>query len=667
MAPQVGGLLSGYRQAVTARAPLLVVLREQDRGYSAPDRFGEHLISRFSPPRVMRVGAVLLMGRFVSIDLIEEEVVLVGLVLEDVEAKTSSTLVADGADRIVFGGGQELLALVGLHLQRHKQSNHPHQVSSRSLGGVYDAIIVGAGHNGLVTAGYLARAGWKVLVLERRHLVGGACVTEEVFPGYRVSTAAYLVSLMQERVVRDLELRRYGYDVLPKDPAYFAPYLDGRHLFMYADQARTCRELARFSARDAERYPAYEAFIERMAQFVEPMLLEAPPNLPPRDVRDLMGIGRLGLRALPRPPREIGELGRMFSGSVREILDEWFVSDELKLALATDGVIGTNGGPSSLGTGYVLLHHVMGGVAGVRGLWGFVRGGMGALTEALKRSAEAHGAEMRTNAPVARIEVRNGQAVGVSLENGDEHTAKVVVSNADPKRTFVGLVGCQDLPRDFVQQIEAYRCEGSSFKINLALGELPDYSAMPGTDAGPQHRGTTHICASLAALDHAWDEAKYGVPSSEPLLEITIPTTYDPTLAPPGKHIMSIFAQYAPYRLSRASWDQTHKAAFVERSLSLLEQYAPNIRGAVEQVHALSPLDLETEYGLTGGNIFHGDLRLDQLFALRPVAGWANYTTPIRGLFLCGSGTHPGGGVTGAPGHNAARAILTRYRYSSRL
>jgi phytoene dehydrogenase-like protein len=526
---------------------------------------------------------------------------------------------------------------------------------------VYDAIIVGAGHNGLVTAAYLARAGWRVLVLERRHLVGGACVTEEVFPGYRVSTAAYLVSLLQERVVRDLDLRRFGYEVLPKDPAYFAPYRDGRYLFMYADQRRTCEELARFSKRDAERYPAYEQFIERIARFVEPMLLEAPPNLPPRHPADLAALGRLGLRLLGQKPAHVGQLARMFTASAREVLDSWFESDELKLALATDGVIGTNGGPSSPGTAYVLLHHVMGGVGGVRGLWGFVRGGMGALSEALKRSAQAAGAEVRTAAEVTRIDVREGRAVGVVLADGTDYRARTIVSNADPKRTFLGLVGRACLPPEFGAQIDAYRCEGSSFKINLALGELPDYSALPGTSLAPQHRGTTHICASLDALERAWDEAKYGAPSREPLLEITIPTAYEASLAPPGKHIMSIFAQYAPYRLKGAVWDDTARAGFVERAIGLLEQYAPNIRGAIEHVHALSPLDLEREYGLTGGNIFHGDLRLDQLFALRPVAGWARYATPIRGLFLCGSGTHPGGGVTGAPGHNAARLLLSRY------
>jgi phytoene dehydrogenase-like protein len=304
----------------------------------------------------------------------------------------------------------------------------------------------------------------------------------------------------------------------------------------------------------------------------------------------------------------------------------------------------------------------MGGVGGVRGLWGFVRGGMGALSEALRRSAAAHGAQIQTRADVARIEIRDGRALGVVLRDGRDYRARVVLSNADPKRTFFGLVGREHLPADFARQLEAYRCDGSSFKINLALGELPNYTALPGTALGPQHRGTTHLCASLDALEQAWDDAKFGAPSREPLLEITIPTAYDATLAPKGKHILSIFAQYAPYRLANGEWDAETKWAFVERAIGLIERYAPNIRGAIEQVHALSPLDLECEYGLTGGNIFHGDLRLDQLFAFRPVAGWARYATPIEGLYLCGSGTHPGGGVTGAPGHNAAHLILRQAR-----
>jgi phytoene dehydrogenase-like protein len=469
--------------------------------------------------------------------------------------------------------------------------------------------------------------------------------------------AAYLVSLLQERVVRDLELRRFGYEVLPKDPAYFAPFPDGRHLFMYPDQRRTCEAIARLSLRDAQRYPPYEAFIERAARFGEPLLLEPPPNVPPRQLADWLALGRLGWRLLRRDSPELGRLAQMFTASAREVLDGWFESDQLKVALATDGVIGTNGGPATPGTAYVLLHHLLGGIGGVRGLWGFVRGGMGALSEALARAARTAGADIRTSAEVDHVLVRDGRAYGVALRDGAEYHARVVVSNADPKRTFLGLVGREQLPPEFAAQIDAFKCEGTSFKLNLALGELPSYTALPGTSLGPQHRGTTHICPSLDSLERAWDEAKYGAPSREPLLEITIPTAYDPGLAPPGKHLMSIFAQYAPYRLRAGSWHE-ERSRFVERVIDLLAQYAPNIRSAIEHVHALSPLDLEQEYSLTGGNIFHGELSLDQLFCFRPVAGWARYTTPIRNLYLCGSGTHPGGGITGAPGHNAARVIL---------
>jgi phytoene dehydrogenase-like protein len=531
------------------------------------------------------------------------------------------------------------------------------------ISGQYDAIVVGAGHNGLVTAAYLAHAGWRVLVLERRSVVGGACVTESVFPGYRVSTAAYLVSLLQERVARDLDLRRFGYEVLPKDPAYFAPLPDRQHLFMYADPRRTCDEISKFSRRDAERYPAYEQSIERVARFIEPLLLQSPPNLPPWRPADWLALSRISMRVMRMRPAQLGYLVRMVTGSVREVLEGWFESDALKVALATDGVIGSNAGPATPGTAYVLLHHVMGGVGGVRGLWGFVKGGMGALSEALARSAKAAGAEIRTEAEVDHIDVRGGQALGVVMRDGTEYRARVTVCNADPKRTFFGLVGRADLPPEFAAQLDAYRCEGASFKINLALGELPNYRAVPGSALGPQHRGTTHICPSLDSLERAWDDAKFGATSREPLLEITIPTAYDPSLAPAGKHLLSIFAQYTPYHLRAGTWE-TERQCFIDRAIDLLAQYAPNIRGAIEHVHALSPLDLEQEYGLTGGNIFHGELSLNQLFSFRPVAGWARYATPIRDLYLCGSGTHPGGGVTGAPGHNAAREILRRRAYS---
>ena len=521
----------------------------------------------------------------------------------------------------------------------------------------YDAIIIGAGHNGLVTAGYLARAGWKVLVLERRHIVGGACVTEEVFPGYRVSTCSYLVSLLQEKVVRELELPRYGYKAFPKDPAYFAPYPDGGHLFMYRDMARTSQEIAKFSARDAERYPDYERYIEGVAKLIEPLFLQPPPQFPPQRLSDWLEPLRAGRTLLGLSNTQLADAVKLMTRSVQSILDEWFESDALKVALATDGVIGTNGGPRTPGTAYVLLHHVMGGVGGVRGLWGFVEGGMGAITQALAASAQAHGAVIRTDAPVVQVVTRGDAATGVVLEDGAEYHANVVVSNADPKRTFLHLVERRSLPEDFISQIESYQCEGSSFKLNLALGELPDYTAFPGTTLGLQHRGTTHICPSMEYLERAWDDAKYGKPSEHPLLEITIPTAYDSSLAPEGKHVMGVFVQYAPYRLKENTWPE-EKERFVQRIIDTLAAYAPNLPQAIEHVHALSPLDLEQEYGLTGGNIFHGELSLDQLFFMRPALGWARYATPVRNLYLCGSGAHPGGGVTGAPGHNAAMAIL---------
>ncbi len=523
----------------------------------------------------------------------------------------------------------------------------------------YDAIIIGAGHNGLVTAGYLARAGWQVLVLERRPVVGGACVTEAVFPGYRVSTASYLVSLLQEKVVRELELPRYGYKVFPKDPAYFAPYPDGRCMFMYQDMARTCREIAKFSAQDAERYPNYETYIEGIAKLIEPLFLQPPPQFPPQRLNDWLDPLRAGRTLLGLSPKQLADAVKLMTRSVQAILDEWFESEALKVALATDGVIGTNGGPRTPGTAYVLLHHVMGGVGGVRGLWGFVEGGMGAITQALAASAQAHGAKILTDAPVARVRTRNDSATGVVLADGSEYTGNVVISNADPKRTFLSLVERSALPEEFVAQIESYQCEGSSFKLNLALGELPDYTAFPGKDLGPQHRGTTHICPTMEYLERAWDDAKYGKPSTHPLLEITIPTAYDSSLAPAGKHIMGIFVQYAPYRLQGSTWPE-EKEGFIRRIIDTLAAYAPNLPGAIEHVHALSPLDLEQEYGLTGGNIFHGELSLDQLFFMRPALGWARYATPIRNLYLCGSGAHPGGGVTGAPGHNTAMELLRK-------
>jgi phytoene dehydrogenase-like protein len=354
--------------------------------------------------------------------------------------------------------------------------------------------------------------------------------------------------------------------------------------------------------------------------------------------------------------KEMVGLVKIFTQSAADFLDEWFESPEVKVTLATDGVIGANGGPRSSGTAYILLHHCMGGVGGKRGLWGFVRGGMGAVTSAMADSARSKGATIRTSAPVERILVRGGHARGVVLQSGEEIAAPVVVSNLDPIVTFLRLLDEKELDPDFLAAIRRYRIEGTSLKMNLALSGLPDFRALPGTP-GPQHRATMHICPSMDYVEHAWDDAKYGRPSERPLLEMTVPTMYDSSLAPPGKHIMGIFLQYAPYTLREGNWDDLREP-FSERVLELIEEYAPNIRSLIIDRQTLTPLDLERRFGLTGGNIFHGEMSLDQMFSMRPVAGWARYRTPIPGLYLCGSGAHPGGGVMGAPGYNAAREIL---------
>lgn len=520
----------------------------------------------------------------------------------------------------------------------------------------FDAVIIGGGHNGLVTAAYLARAGRKVVVLEKRELVGGCAVTEEVWPGYRVSTAAYLTSLLQERIVNELDLPRFGYRVDAKDPAFFSPFPDGRYFFMWQDRQKTLAEIAKFSRHDAEAYPRYEEHLERLASVVESMLLTTPPEFPPRGVSDYIEYLKTAARFARLSRKEMVGLVKIFTQSAADFLDEWFESPEVKVTLATDGVIGASGGPRSQGTAYILLHHCMGSVGGKRGLWGFVRGGMGAVSNAIAASARQSGATIRVNASVERIRVRDGRAKGVVLEGGEEIDASVVISNADPHVTFLRLVEESALDPEFVAAIRRFRIEGTSLKMNLALSGLPDFRALPGAP-GPQHGATMHICPSIEYVERAWDDAKYGRPSENPLLELTIPTMYDPSLAPEGRHVMGIFLQYAPYTLKGATWDEL-RDPFADRVIDLIEEYAPNIRSIIVERQVLTPLDLERRFGITGGNIFHGEMSLDQMYVMRPLAGWARYRTPIRGLFLCGSGTHPGGGVMGAPGYNAAREIL---------
>jgi phytoene dehydrogenase-like protein len=520
----------------------------------------------------------------------------------------------------------------------------------------FDAIIIGGGHNGLVTAAYLARARRRVIVLEARELVGGCAVTEEIWPGYRVSTGAYLSSLLQQKVVRDLELEKFGYKVDAKDPAFFSPFPDGRCLFMWQDRAKTIEEIAKFSKRDAETYPRYEERLEKLARVAEEMLLTTPPPFPPGGMGDAMEYLKLAgsMRGLSK--REVVALIKIFTQSAADFLDEWFESEEVKVTLATDGVIGANGGPRSPGTAYILLHHCMGGVNGHRGLWGFVRGGMGAVSNAIAESARSRGAVIRTSSPVAKILVKEGRVRGVALENGDEIQARIVASGVDPRRTFLQLMEERDLDPDFLEDIRHFRSEGTSLKMNLALSGLPEFRALAGAP-GPQHKATMHICPSIDYIERAWDDAKYGRPSQSPLIEMTIPTMYDPSLAPPGRHIMGIFLQYAPYTLRGATWDELREG-YADRVLEVIEEYCPNIKSIVLERQTLTPLDLERRFGITGGNIFHGEMSADQMFVLRPVAGFARYRMPVRGLYLCGSGAHPGGGVMGAPGHNCAREIL---------
>jgi phytoene dehydrogenase-like protein len=518
----------------------------------------------------------------------------------------------------------------------------------------YDVIVIGGGHNGLTAAAYLARAGRKVLVLERRHVLGGAAVTEEVFPGFRFSVCSYVVSLLRPEIIRELDLPRHGLEILPLDGT-FTPMPNGDYLWRVNDHAKTRREIARHSRLDAEAYDEYGRAMVEMGRFVKPILGMLPPDptsLDPGGLKQLLFLVNR-FRALSRQD-QYNQVQLMTMSAV-DFLDQWFETDVLKATMSASGIIGTFLGVRSPGTAYVLLHHYMGEIDGAFRSWGLARGGTGAISNAIASAALADGVIIRARAEVARILVRNNRAEGVVLADGEELQANVVASSLDPRLTFLHLLDPAELPDEFVGDVRRYKFRGSSAKVNLALDALPDFTALPG--AGAHLRGAISISPSVDYMERAYDDAKYGRFSRRPYMDIVIPSLTDTSLAPPGKHVMSCFVQYAPYHLKEGTWDD-QREALGDTVIDTLAEYAPNIRSIIRHRQVLTPLDLEREWGLSEGNIFQGELTLEQLFFLRPAPGWAQYGTPVTNLYMCGSATHPGGGIMGAPGRNAARRIL---------
>ncbi|HMD34508.1 MAG TPA: NAD(P)/FAD-dependent oxidoreductase [Vicinamibacterales bacterium] len=518
----------------------------------------------------------------------------------------------------------------------------------------WDAIVIGGGHNGLTAAAYLAKAGRTVLVLERRHVLGGAAVTEEVFPGFRFSVCSYVVSLLRPQIIRELDLPRHGLEILPLDGT-FTPMPDGDYLWRVNDHAKTHREIARHSKLDAEAYDEYGKAMVEMAKFVKPMLDMTPPDPMSLNPRELLKLLTIGTRFRGLSDADRYNQVQLMTMSAVDFLDQWFETDVLKATMSASGIIGTFLGVRSPGTAYVLLHHYMGEIDGAFRSWGFARGGTGAISNAIASAGREAGVEIRTEASVARIAVRGGQATGVVLANGDELDADLVLSSVDPHLTFLKFVDAKDLPPDFVDEVKRYKFRGSSGKVNLALDGLPDFTARPGK--GIHLRGAVSISPSVDYMERAYDQAKYGEFSRRPYIDMVIPTLTDPSVAPAGQHILSCFVQYAPYKLANGTWDE-QRDAFGDTVIDTIAEYAPNIRDIILHRQVLTPLDLEREFGLTEGNIFQGELTLEQLFFARPVPGWAQYNTPIRSLWMCGSATHPGGGIMGAPGRNAVRRIL---------
>jgi phytoene dehydrogenase-like protein len=518
----------------------------------------------------------------------------------------------------------------------------------------YDVIVIGGGHNGLVNAAYLARAGKKVLVLERRHVLGGASVTEEIFPGFKFSVCSYVVSLLRPEIIRDLNLPKHGLEILPLDGT-FTPMPNGDYLWRVNDHGKTHREIARHSKLDAEAYDEFGKAMLELCKFVKPVLAMTPPDPTRLKWSELSKLLFLGRRFQSLPAQEKYNHVQLMTMSAADFLDQWFETDVLKATMSASGIIGTFLGVRSPGTAYVLLHHYMGEIDGAFRSWGFARGGTGAISNSIADAAREAGAEIRTKSPIAKILVKDGRARGVVLGNGDEILADVVSSSVDPNLTFLKMIEAGNLPEEFLEEVRRYKYRGSSGKVNLALDALPDFKCMPGP--GPHLRGAISISPAVEYMERAYDDAKYGNYSRRPYIDIVIPSLTDPSVAPPGKHVLSCFVQYAPYKLREGTWDEKREA-FGDNVIDTIAEYAPNIKDIIVGRQVVTPLDLEREFGLTEGNIFQGELSLEQLFFLRPVPGWAQYRTPIKNLYMCGSATHPGGGIMGASGQIAAMEIL---------
>ncbi len=526
---------------------------------------------------------------------------------------------------------------------------------------IYDAIVIGGGHNGLTAAAYLARAGLSTLVLERREIVGGCCVTEEIAPGCRASTTSYVASMLRPEVISDLQLAEYGLRMVPCDPAIQVAFPDGRVVPWWAERDRAVQEFRRHSQKDAATFVRVDDELKKLARYLQPFFLEPPPEIDARSLSGWSDLFRVGKRFRNISSSEIAQLVSFLTGSLGEFLDRNYESDTIKTMFLANNVYGKHGGPYQPGTAIGLLFHLLsGGEHELQGFYGHVMGGMGAISDALAASGRKLGAEIRTSAPVARIDTRNGQARGVFLEDGSEVRGRMILSNADPKRTFLKMLAESDLPSDFVQAVRGIKMAGPCAKVNFVLSEEPRFTGTPSTHT-PLERTFYTIVPSLEFAERCYDIAKFGDIPEELWVDCVVASNADDSLAPAGKHIMTCFVQYVPYQLRVGTWDE-NRELLGDRVVRKIAEHAPNVPGSIVARQVLTPLDLERTYGLTEGNIFHGDLTLEQLFFMRPVAGWSQYRTPIDGLYLCGAGAHPGGGVTGAPGHNAARQALRDWK-----